>query len=311
MGGGRWTDVDYTSGKTARKAAGIDDFAYDSKAKSTGVYKVHASLDPLGVKVRESRDSKEHPNSRAIAVLVDVTGSMSSLPRSLQGKLPELLGVMLRNEYAGPDPQFLFGGIGDATCDHVPLQVSQFESDVRIDEHLRNLVLEGGGGGQSTESYELAMYFMARHTALDCLEKRRKKGYLFIIGDEMPYSVVKRQEVKQIIGDGMQENISVEEIAKELQKKYYSFYLLPKDASHGGEERILSSWKSIFGQNVFELDHVEGICETIALTIGLSEGVIDLEKGKSHLVFAKAEKMAVDTATRALAKYKSGKALTK
>ena len=38
-----------------------------------------------------------------------------------------------------------------------------------------------------TESYELAMYFMARHTALDCHEKRGKRGYLFIIGDEMAY----------------------------------------------------------------------------------------------------------------------------
>ena len=77
-----------------------------------------------------------------------------------------------------------FGAVLDATCDRVPLQVGQFESDNRMDEHLGNMVLEGGGGGQMTESYELAMYFMARHTAIDCHEKRRRRGYLFIIGDE-------------------------------------------------------------------------------------------------------------------------------
>jgi len=38
------------------------------------------------------------------------------------------------------------------------------------------------------------MYFMARKTAIDCLEKRKQRGYLFIIGDEMPYRVVRRRE---------------------------------------------------------------------------------------------------------------------
>ena len=65
-------------------------------------------------------------------------------------------------------------------------------------EDLGKLFLEGGGGGQLTESYELAMYFMARHTSIDCHEKRGKRGYLFIIGDEMPYPKVKRREVAQL-----------------------------------------------------------------------------------------------------------------
>ena len=62
-------------------------------------------------------------------------------------------------------------------------------------------MLEGGGGGQMRESYELAMYFMARHTSLDCHEKRGKRGYLFIIGDEMPYPNVNPQQVSRILGD--------------------------------------------------------------------------------------------------------------
>jgi hypothetical protein len=82
----------------------------------------------------------------------------------------------------------MFGAIGDATCDRAPLQVGQFESDNRMDDDLSRILLEGGGGGQKTESYELAMYFMARHTAADCYEKRGKRGYLFIIGDELASS---------------------------------------------------------------------------------------------------------------------------
>ena len=67
----------------------------------------------------------------------------------------------------------MFGAIGDATCDRVPLQVGQFESDNRMDDDLGRIVLEGGGGGQQTESYELAMYFMARHTVARLLREAR------------------------------------------------------------------------------------------------------------------------------------------
>ena len=70
----------------------------------------------------------------------------------------------------------MFGGIGDAQSDRVPLQVGQFESDNRMDDQLRTIFLEGNGGGQKSESYELATYFIARHTVTDAWEKRGRKG---------------------------------------------------------------------------------------------------------------------------------------
>src|SRR6185369_13282918 len=100
------------------------------------------------------------------------------------------------------------------------LQVGQFESGIEIEEDLGKLYLEGGGGGHITESYELAMYFMARHTALDCYEKRNKRGYLFVIGDEAPYAWVKRPEVLHCVGDQLQADIPVEELVAELQRTY-------------------------------------------------------------------------------------------
>lgn len=166
---------------------------------------VHPNLDPHGVTVRESRDSAEHPESLAIAVLLDVTGSMAAVPRTLQRKLPGLLGLILDRGYA-TDPQVMFGAIGDATCDRVPLQIGQFESDNRMDDDLGRLVLEGGGGGQMTESYELALYFMARHASIDCHEKRGKRGYLFLVGDEMSYPQVEAREAQQIVGADLREH---------------------------------------------------------------------------------------------------------
>lgn len=69
-----------------------------------------------------------------------------------------------------------------------------------MDDDLGKILLEGGGGGQMRESYELAMYFMARHTSIDCFEKRGKRGYLFMIGDELAYPKAKRREIAKVIG---------------------------------------------------------------------------------------------------------------
>src|SRR5712691_12865811 len=149
MGSGRWSTDVYDAAANYRAATGTSAFAHTD----TGATHVHPDLDPFGVTVRESRDSAEHPRSLAIAVLFDVTGSMGGVPRVLQAKLPQLLGLLLRKGYVR-DPQIMFGAIGDATCDSAPLQVGQFESDNRMDGDLERIVLEGGGGGQKRESYE-------------------------------------------------------------------------------------------------------------------------------------------------------------
>src|SRR5690242_14955287 len=221
MGSGRWSTNVYDAAARMRKATGTSAFAYSD----SGARKVHPALNPFGVGMRESRDSDEHPQSLAIAVLFDVTGSMQSVPRTLQQKLPGLLGLILRKGYVR-DPHIMFGAIGDATCDKVPLQVGQFESDNRMDDDLGRIVLEGGGGGQMTESYELAMYFMARHTSIDCFEKRGRRGYLFIIGDEQAYQRVKPAEVLKVVGDRLGEPIGLRAIVDEVRRTYDTYYIL-------------------------------------------------------------------------------------
>lgn len=307
MGGGIWTSDVYEEYERLRAMRGESAFAYDAtlRKKPRDQWAVHPTLDPQwrnthGERVRESRDSDEHPAATSIAVMFDVTGSMGGIPVVLQQKLPELLGLLLRKAYV-PDPQILFGAVGDATCDRVPLQVGQFESDNRMDAHLANLVLEGGGGGQDTESYELAMYFLARHTVIDSWERRRKKGYAFFIGDECAYGKVKRSEVARLIGDQLIDDIPVKKIVTELRQRYHVFYILPKGAAHGGERKMLDFWRDLLGQNVLELDDPTAVCETIALAIGLSEGVIDVDEGAADLADLSAPDAAVRAARSAVA----------
>jgi hypothetical protein len=303
MGSGSWSTNVYDEQRRYKAAAGKSTFDYSDKLRASGpaAWCAHATLDPLGVRFRESRDSDEHPNATSIAVLFDVTGSMGQVPVVLQTKLPQLLGLLLRKGYAA-DPQILFGAIGDATCDRVPLQIGQFESDNRMDENLENIFLEGGGGGQRTESYELAMYFMARHTDLDCWNKHGRKGYLFIIGDEMAYPQVKKREVQEIIGDGLEVDIPTRVIVKELARRYHVFYILPKAASYGGDRQILGFWRDLLGQNVLELDDPEAVSELIALTVGMTEGTINLPAGIADLEEFDVSNAAIRSVTTALAR---------
>ncbi len=302
MGSGKWSTNVYDEHNRYKAAAGMGDFDYSDhmRAANPAAWRAHPTLDPKGVRVRESRDSHEHPASNSIVVMFDVTGSMLGVPVTLQKKLPELLGLLLRKGYIS-DPQILFGAIGDATCDRVPLQVGQFESDNRMDENLENIFLEGGGGGQRTESYELAMYFVSRHTDIDCWSKRGHKGYLFLIGDEMAYPQVKKHEVQEVIADGLEQDIPVAQIVKELQKRYHVFYLLPKAASYGGDRKILGFWRDLLGQNVLELEDTEAVCEIIALVIGMTEGSIDLSQGKEDLKEYAVDDRTLAAVTHALA----------
>lgn len=294
MGSGRWSTDVYDAAARFRAASGTSAFAHSD----SGATRVHPALDPYGVTVRESRDSAEHPQSLAIAVLFDVTGSMRRVPRTLQARLPQLLGLLLRKSYVA-HPQVLFGAIGDATCDLAPLQVGQFESDNRMDDDLGRILLEGGGGGQKTESYELALYFMARHTATDCYEKRGKRGYLFLIGDEMAYRRVKRHEARAVIGDGLQNDLPLASLMAEVTRKWDTYYILPAGASYAGDTQVLGFWRNLLGQNVIELADLHAVCETIALTVGLGEDAISLDDGLADL--ADVGSAAGPTVSKALA----------
>src|SRR5215469_7932311 len=95
MGSGLWSTDVYAAAARFRAATGASAFAHSD----SGATRSHPALDPHGVTLRESRDSAEHPRSVPIAVLFDVTGSMRQVPRALQVKLPQLLGLLLRKGY--------------------------------------------------------------------------------------------------------------------------------------------------------------------------------------------------------------------
>jgi len=230
---------------------------------------VHPMMNPYGVKKRESRDSQAHPDSVSIIFALDVSGSMGSIPAQLAKEtLPSFMKSVMT---VLPDPQVMFLAFGNATADRSPLQVGQFESENSLmDKWLEYIHLEGGGGGLG-ESYDMAMYFAARHTSMDCIEKRGRRGYFFMTGDEPAFPQVSTTLVKQVIGDDLAGDIPIQEMARELEKSFQPFFLIP-DKNRARQHNCERGWRDILGDSVIVLETPEDTAVASAILIGLNEG---------------------------------------
>jgi hypothetical protein len=273
-------------------------FAYDHDIK-TGVRaaKVHDTLSPHGVKIRESRDSAAHPVAVPIAVCLDTTGSMASVPAIIQEKLSHLMGAFLDDKASGKKylgegyPAIMIAAVDDydamgGTKGEGCIQIGQFESGIEIDDNLTNIWLTRNGGGTYQESYDLFLYMLANKTAHDHWDKRGRRGYAFIIGDEMGYPKVSKEQIHNVIGDTIQADIPLAEIVRQAQERYNVFFVTPNMTSHYGDPKLQRFWVDLLGQqNVIKLDQPEKICECIVGAVAICENHIGADDISTDLGF--------------------------
>jgi hypothetical protein len=224
---------------------------------------INNAMNPHGITMRESRDSAEHPESVSIILALDVTGSMGSIPHHLVKEgLPTIMGRIIQS--GTKDPQLLFLAVGDHECDRSPLQVGQFESsDELLDKWLTDVYLEGGGGGNMGESYLLAWYFAAFHTAIDCFEKRGQKGFLFTIGDEPTLPEIPAPALKKLMGEGQHQTWSAAELLDKARQRYHVFHLHIRETSSGSRKEVMDGWKQLMGDQLIILAHHEDVSKVI------------------------------------------------
>jgi hypothetical protein len=128
------------------------------------------------------------------------------------------------------------------------------------------------------------LYVAARHTAIDCWEKRQRKGYLVMIGDETAYPAVKRVEVDRLIGRELQADVPLPQIIDEVKQRYHLYYIIPGGASHGTDQAITQFWERHVGpERVVRLESPEETSSCIASLIGVGEGAITIDQGVEHL----------------------------
>lgn len=254
----------------------------------------------------------------------DITGSNIDNARVAQQKFPALMGLLTK--YL-TDPQVAIWANDDikaSTGRLAPVQLSDFESDNRIDEHIRNVWLVGDGGGNFGESYNLLLYAAARKTVLDCFDKRGRKGYMFMYADEPIYSpeghshssphrpFVEKADVKAAFGDDIEADIPISEIIEEVKNQYHLFVIWPQR----GYDDAKAQYIELFGEeSVLTLQDPALICELVASVVGLNENKITEADAIDDLVSVGVSKhharTVINSASTALAVAGTSTALTR
>jgi len=266
MGSSYWSNDAYSTLRTSYSTKSDDDIFTNTKANV-----IASDMSPFKLKFRECRDSDAHPNTLAVDINLDETGSMGDIPKILvRDKLGTLMNVFLKHGL--PDVQVLFNCIGDHYSDKNYLQVGQFESGTdELNKWLTSAVLERNGGGQGKESYLLAWLVAARHTSIDCFEKRGVKGILFTIGDEMCWETVESDTIKKLMGYDEGFELKAKEILAEAQKSYHVFHIHINHTYNSNS--VIEHWKQLLGERVIVTDNYEEIAEIIGTTVALINGI--------------------------------------
>lgn len=269
MGGGIWTKsafVNYsrTTGRTVKSDGTLHDgYSAQDIFKST---KLSNELNPYNV-IRECRDSEEHPETLPVILGLDVTGSMGDGAAECAKKLNDIMTSLFGMV---KDVEFMIMGIGDLAYDRSPIQISQFESDIRIAEQLDKVYFEAGGGGNRFESYTAAWYMGARHTELDCA-KRGKKGIIITLGDERINPYLPCKELYDVTGDKIQSDVETRELFCEVSEKFDVYHLSVNDpkTSYLYDNGIDKSW----------LEYLDGQHYMVVTLDKLSQTIIDIISG--------------------------------
>lgn len=279
MGSSRWSSDAYDS------YASTTNYRSASRAEVFS-HQVNEKLDPRNIKVgkgdrkgmqlRESIISEANPNPTPIILGLDVTGSMGSVAEQIaKDELPKLM-TAIHETGAVVDPHVMFMAIDDVFAQgHGALQVSQFEPDLRIVEQLRQMWLVGNGGGNGSESYDLAWYFAGKYTYLENLEKTGKPGFLFTFGDEpAPFRPVEVSHLKKIFGESTAgagyETVTPEASLALAQKKFQVFHIIV-ERGHAQHE-VTTSWTKLLGNNAVFLRDTTRLTDVVLATMRIANG---------------------------------------
>lgn len=258
---------------------------FSSTTHASQVFKETSMRDefnPAKMKLpREACDSAESPRSRGIIFAEDVSGSMDVFIHSLiKDEFPRL--ITQTYDSVSFNPHIMFMGVGDAAArDRAPLQATQFETDLRMLDQLQKIWLEGYGGGNGSESYILPWYFAAKHTRMDCFEKRGEKGFLFTFGDEGPTPRLTQHDIRYVFGnqDSLKEAmLTPEECLAMASEKFYCYHVI----LHGNNYRYRGDeytrkWRNLMGSRVCDLSDHHYLPELVSTIFRMYEGLSKTE----------------------------------
>ncbi len=258
MGYGSYSAADWSKLKASRQLSNTNSVNEVFKRNSC-----NPKFDPKYIGTRECFDSEDHPNSIPIVVGLDVTASMGYLAVKVATEALNELIMKLYSTDSIEDPALMCAAYGDSN-DASPLQVTQFESDIRIAEQLLDLYFENGGQGEVVPT--CLWHFLANHTNIDAIKKRNQKGFVFTIGDDANIRTTYTADtILKVIGDKTRAS-SPKDVLKEAEKKFHLFHIMI-----GGDNQYNRQLMNGHAMTIQKTD-VDLIPQIIISTIQLQNG---------------------------------------
>ena len=263
MGSGSWTARNYATyccsvGRSYDESTKLFSDTYTSSSQAFVSHRIDEAMDPKNV-MRECCDSDEHPATIPVILALDVTGSMGSTAIEVQKKLnPVMIEIYKRIK----DAEIMVMAIGDLAYDNSPIQLSQFESDIRIAENLDKIYFENGGGGNDYESYTAAWYMGLKHCKLDCW-KRGKKGLIITMGDEPINPYLPASQLNEATGDTNQKDVETKDLYKDVINKFDVYHICVESRSYPIQTRERDTFAKVIGEQHALTSSVDKISDKI------------------------------------------------
>jgi len=241
-----------------------------------------------------------------VVFALDVTGSMGEWTKIIYDKMPMFYGQIMMQKYL-QDPSISFCAIGDAKTDNAPLQVSDFGQGKEIDQLISKMWLEGNGGGNEHESYELSGYFYNNH----CAFTNARRPFFFVTGDEGFWEKTTVDMVHKVLGYKPSKDVPGDQTWSELMKKFNVFHI-KKEYYSSKEKSINKQWCEALGEErVLHITNPKACIDVMLGAIALTSGARSLNKYVEDMKIREQTKERIAEVTAALLKYweflKSGK----
>ncbi len=271
-------------------------------------------------------ESLETDSENPVVIGCDITGSMGDWPATIFSKLPYLENELI--EYYGDDFAVSFCAIGDVFSNRYPLQIQPFVKGADLKTSLGKLIVDGGGGGTSEESYDMpALYYSRKVKCPNVIHK----PLFIIIGDEGVYSFIDEEKAKiyakvefgprdhakakaLILEKDThartieKERITPKQVFDDLKAKY-SVYIIRKpydcsgNSSSPANTRIQRQWEELLGEErVLSLPDASRVVDVIFGILAKETGRIDyfVDELKDRQLKDKDGKSKVDVVMKSL-----------
>lgn len=213
------------------------------KAAESGPRTYHKGKGPVEQMVSPAKRILS-TSTTPVVVAVDVTGSMASWPAEIFDRLPLLYQTL--SQYRS-DIQIAFAAIGDIECDRWPLQITDFAEGFTLDNTLKAMFGEGGGG-DIPESYGAFAWWMNRRAQTP---NAQGKPFLIVFGDAPMHETVPAKRMTKLTGEQITENANAITEWQKLCENWNVWFLRrPTGTTNDATEQ---QWRQAVGSHFLHL----------------------------------------------------------